>query len=356
MKRIFSLALLLILASCQKEEKKVIDRSKADWDSYELLGNVESISEKSYALNGSEKGEHKREVKYSHDFDLVFNDEGKLVVERKWIKGDTPYEESIYEGKDKLISTTQYMAGKPFIKTDYTWENGNNTNIIKRNADGTQLSRILQRFDGDKVVDVTKYNAQDILQDRTAFIYDENGNVKEEDSYLKTESIQFKNIYEYDENGNVTSISRYNKDGGIEYITNSKYDGDKLISKETIDGDKKLGRVQKFTYDNKGNLIIECLKDGDEGIEHVTEYHYDNNGNKLGMVVKQDGNIVYKAGYSYDDHNSMTEFNVADDKNAVKDSKFYRYEYDDKGNWTKKTISINGVETFVVERIITYLP
>ncbi|WP_417353225.1 RHS repeat domain-containing protein [Flavobacterium alkalisoli] len=357
MKRIIPFALLLIMASCQKEEKKVVDHEKSDWAKYELKGNVESLSEKSYELvNGTmERGKPMREVKYSHDFDLFFNDEGKLVLEKKWLKGDTPYEETTFDGKDKTLSIVQYMSGKPFMSTEYVWDKANNnTSIIKKNSGTeTQLTRNEMTYENGNMVEELKYNGQDILMDKTVYLYDENGNVKEEHSYLKTETVQFKNINEYNENGKITSIVRYNKDNGIEYTTTYAYDGDNLIAKETTDGDGKVSSVNKYTFD-KGNLIKEYMYDGYDKSENTTEHHYDANNHKIGTIMRQDGKITYKAGYAYDDKGNISLITIADDKETVIESKSYKYEYDAKGNWTSKIISINDKPSIIVERTFKY--
>ena len=142
MKRIYPFALLLILAACQKEEKKVVDHSKSDWAFYQLKGNVESISERSYEVKNEQfdKGEPKRENSYSHDYDFFFNDEGKLVLHKKYLKGDVLHEESKYNGRDKILFYTQYMSGSPVMKTEHTWDKaGNNTAITKRNNNNSQI-------------------------------------------------------------------------------------------------------------------------------------------------------------------------------------------------------------------------
>ncbi len=358
MKRIYPFALLLLLAACQKEEKKaVVDHSKSDWAFYKLEGNVESISERSYEVKNEalDKGNPKRENSYSHDFDLFFNDEGKLVLEKKFLNGNVPHEETTYNGRDKILIVTQYMSGSPLMKTKYTWDKaGNNIGITKRNTDNSQLTRTENIFKDTLLIEENEYNLQDILTSKKQNVYDEKGNLKEELYFFKEETVQYKNKYDYDSENRKVGDTRYKKDTQ-DYITVFDYEGKNLVSRETTEGpDNKIVRTEKFTFDENGNLIKEYTFDSYDNSKTVDEYKYDAKNQKIARIVTENDKPVFKNTFAYDTKGNLTDVVTMNGDDTVIQSLSYKYEYDDKGNWTKKIVYKDNVPTVIVERRITY--
>lgn len=358
MKYVYPIVLLLLLASCQKEKKK-IDHSKTDWAFYELKGNVESVSEKSFeAVNGTmEKGAPKREN--NHDSDLQFNDEGQLISEKKWIKGNTPYEETTYLGREHAINKIQYMNGTPIIKTEHAWDKTKklNTSVTKRNADNSQLSREEKIYKNSYMVEKNQYNTQNILTDKIQYDVDTKGNVLRENLYLNKETIQYITAYEYDsKNRKTLETSTDNNTGKLIYKTVFQYEGDHLISVETFNGkDNSLASSQKYSYDEKGNLLKEYTLDGNTKEEIVDQYVYDAKGNKTERVYTKNGQPLVKMTYAYDAKGSLAEEATYDEVNKTTYTRSYAYTYDEKGNWTQKVVKIDKKPSFIVERKITYL-
>lgn len=356
MKYIYPVLLLLVLVSCQKEAKKV-DHEKSDWAFYQLKGNVEDISLRSYALDANGvKGEPKAETSASYDFDMHFNEEGKLILEKKIIKGATPYEETTYNGRKNALNTTQYMQGKPMVKTDYIWDKtGNNTSITKRNPDNSQLSREEKKYRDTLLIEKIQYDVQDLPIDKTTYEYDKKGNLIKENMFLREETIQFVSSYKYDDNRRKIEEASHDGKGNFIYRTTFTYEGDKLSSIETMDTDgKTLVKVNKYTYDAKGNRIKEYSYRTADKLESIEEYTYDEKNQRTAWVLTQNGIIVGKMTFAYDDKGSQTEVVTSDGEGNIVNSISYTYEYDTNGNWTKKTARLNNNPSVVVERVITY--
>jgi hypothetical protein len=354
MKYIYPALLLLFMASCQKNAE--IDHSKTDWEKFKLIGNVESVTEKSYEMVNGQKGALKRAG--DHDYDLQFNEEGKLILEKKWLQ-QLPYEETKYNGQKHPLSTTQYMSGQPVIKTEYQWDKtGNNLEIIKRNPDNSQLSREQKIYKAKDTLVVQKnmYDLQNILTDKTTYEYDQKKNLIKENKFLREETVQYITSYEYDSKKRKTVESSYNGAGTLIYKTVYAYEGDKLASVETINGkDNTSEKVEKYTYDAKGNLLKEFGYNNIDKTESIDEYAYDANNNQTSRTYIKGGKVLAKVAHTYDSKNNLTSTKVTDGEGKILDDKSYAYTYDEKGNWTKKTISAAGIPAFVVERTITYL-
>ena len=355
MKYIYPALLLLFMASCQKNTE--IDPSKADWESFKLKGNVAAVTEKSYEIVNGQKGALKRDGE--HDYDLQFNEEGKLILEKKWLK-DQPYEETKYNGQKQPLSSIQYMMGQPVIKTEYQWDKTGKQRLemVKRNPDNSQLSREQKKYKANDTIVIEKnlYDLQNILTDKTTYDYDQKKNLVKENKFLRQETVQYITSYEYDDKKRKTVESSYNAAGDLIYKTIFGYEGNKLASKETINGkDNTSETVDKYIYDAKGNLVKEYNFNNIDKIETLDEYTYDANNNQTSRVYTKGGNMIAKVLQTYDAKNNLTSSKVMDNEGKVLDDKSYAYTYDEKGNWTKKTISKGGVPVFVVERTVTYL-
>ncbi|PZR09482.1 MAG: hypothetical protein DI539_21940 [Flavobacterium psychrophilum] len=357
MKYLYPLALVLFLASCQKEEKKPIDRKKTDWTFYKLEGDVKNVSTKSWQVDANmQKIKSLFEDMSMHDSDMVFDEAGMLTSEKLYIN-DTPFEETIYKGHEKKQQTIQYINNAPGIKIEYGWDKSgkNNTSITRRNSDNTQIDRIEMKYQGNKVAQKTTFNAQNNPTDKVAYIYDSKGNVIQEDIYLNSEYVQHKGVNKYDNKNRKISEARYSKDGKKQYETISKYDGDNLMKKFTLNDKNEIDYSEDFTYDKKGNVLTHLTFERFDNSHTMDTYTYDNNGNKLTWEISKNNKPFMTADFAYDKYNNTTSVIVKDSKTGMEvDRREYVYEYDSKGNWTKKITKIKGVPQFLAERTVTY--
>ncbi len=357
MKYLYALALLLLLVSCKEEEKKKpVDRTKTDWNFYKLEGNVKSVSEKSYEAvgNSGQKGSTGHEIASNHDSDLTFNEEGMLLLEKKWINGITLFEETNYSGREKMVAKIQFINGQKGIKTEQQYDKaGNITAIIRRNGDNTQLDRIAMTYSGKNLTEKKSYNGQDNPTDRITYTYDKYGNLKVENTYLNTEYIQVRNLYEYDSQNRMIAQTRYSKDELI-YKTTYLYDGKNIVKKETISAKGVTEYSEKNCYDKAGHLLERYTQDSyDKSMMHDI-YKYDSIGNLTSWTLTRNNIPETQVLYKYDSHNNAIEVKTSNGKGETVDSREYSYDHDDKGNWTKKTVSVNGKPSFIAERKITY--
>ncbi|MHA3788896.1 RHS repeat domain-containing protein [Flavobacterium hauense] len=356
MKYLYPLALLLFLGSCQKEEKKAIDRTKADWTFYKLEGDVKSVYTKSWQISEKlEKLKTMHEDMSAHNGNMDFDEEGMLVAEKLYFD-ENPFMETTYKGREKTQNIIQYISNVPGIKTEYSWDESgkNNTAITKRNGDNSQIDRVEMKYQGDKIALKTTFNGQNNPTDKIAYVYDSKGNLIEEDLYLTSEYIQHKIIRKYDKKNRLTSEARYDKDSKKRLETFSEYQGDNLTKKYTLNDKGVTEYSQEFTYDKKGNTLTKLTFDNFDKSTSIDTHTYDSKGNKLTWEVTKNGKIFMKANFSYDKYGNTTLIEVMEPTGKIVDKREYIFEYDAKGNWIKKTTKIKDVPQFIAERQITY--
>ncbi len=356
MKYLYPLSLLLFLASCQKEEKKEIDRTKTDWAFYKLEGDVKSLSTKSWLVNEKlEKVKTQHEDMSTHDGEMIFGEDGMLISER-FFMNNNPFEETTYKGRERKQQTIQYINNIPGIKTEYGWDKSgkHNTSITRRNADNTQIDRVEMKYQGDKVAEKTTYNSQNILTDKLAYHYDSKGNVIQEDIYLGTEVVQYKSIIKYDKKNRKISDARYDKNSKKLHESQLTYEGDNLVKKYITNDKGILEYAEDFTYDAKGNQLTHLTYERFDNSKTLDTYSYDQNGNKTIWEVTKNNKPLMKAVYTYDNKNNVMAIMAFDAAGKETDKREYAYEYDKKGNWIKKTVKINGTPQFIAERQIVY--
>lgn len=355
MKYLYTLSILFLLASCQKEEKKEIDRTKTDWAFYKLDGNVINTETRSWLVNENlEKIKTQHEDMSMHDGLITFDENGMLVSERFFLN-DKPFEESTYKGREHKLQTLQYINDAVGIKTDYDWDkSGKNIAITRRNPDNSQIDRIEMKYQGKNLAQKTTFNSQNLQSDKINYQYDSKGNVIQEDIYLSLDFIQYKAVYKYDKQNRKISEARYDKNSKKHYETIFKYDGKNLINKTTVNDKGEIEVSEDITYDNKGNVLSELAFEKYDNSKTLTKYAYDANNNRTEWSVEKNGAPFMQASYTYDKKGNTTLITVKDKDGKEVDSREYIFEYDKKGNWIKKTTKIKGVPQFVAERKIKY--
>lgn len=358
MKYLYPFALALLLISCQKEEKKVIDRTKADWDFYKLKGDVKSVLTKSWLVNDNlEKQKTLHEQASDHDSQITFDDQGLLIKEDLFLR-DAPFQQNTFNGREKKQQTLQYMGNAVGIKTDYTWDatGKNNTSIIRRNPDNTQIDRIEMKYQGDKLAEKITYSAQDNPIDKITYMYDSKGNLNLENIYLSSEYIQYTAIYKYNDKNKKVFEGRYDKDSKMIYETKYQFDNDgNVLKKITIDKNGEIEYSEDFTYDKKGNMLTRLTFEKYDNSKTIDRYAYDSNGNQIKRNLTKNDVSLMDVNIAFDKNNNQTLYVVKETSGKQLVKRGYTYEYDANGNWTKKTILIDDKPKFLVERQISYL-
>ncbi|MDF4202227.1 hypothetical protein PXD56_04645 [Maribacter sp. SA7] len=209
------------------------------------------------------------------------------------------------------------------------------------------------------------------LRNKKVFKYDNKGNRVQRLVYSLNDNgsgPMDKMISEYDDDGNLVTTKWSNSYSQGKWMYKYDENGNQI---EFIEHHR--GKVYKRTiykYNEKGEIIQETLYNTDNLLVERAIFDYDKNGNKILInMFAPDERIRFRSAYKYDDRNNRIEeinflkfgddkadleYAIANDLDKYKEHFTYAYEYDNEGNWVKKTKYNNGEVVFISEREYTY--
>lgn len=355
---LFSISFLF---ACKKEKnsdnsKVETNNSKSEWTDFNLKGNVKSVIE--YTTRNEQKtetGSRKFETLNNPDINLSFDKFGKLILKSILNEDNSLLEEVTYDGKDKILTSKQFISPYQFGLAQYTWEKNNNTLITRRNPDGSLLEKEVFNFDKELKVSRLKFNVLDIQIDRIDYKYDKNKKLIEEQYYRdKTEPISSLKI-KYDNKGNKSEELSYDKDSKLAWKTSFSYNSSNyLLNATTYNNTGKIDNQLSNTYDSKNRLIEKETFESFTNSSNKEEFEYDDKNNTTSWKVYKNNKLQSSIVYSYDDKNNMISQLVYDASNTIVFAKTITYTYDKKFNWIKRNVLINDSITFFTSRKIEY--
>ena len=178
--------------------------------------------------------------------------------------------------------------------------------------DGGVTSRKVYSYDAhSRLVEKVEYRSENVVMTKWVYAYDDRGNEKEAKYYVKGRLIA-RYLYEYDEHGNKVKVVAFRGDGSEEHTAIHKYD-------------EKNHSTESVVYEPGG------------AVDGKNTYRYNNRGYLTEEVISSaDGSII--------------------------DKRVYSFEFDQKGNWVKRTVSTWAGSsgklgpTQITERAISYYP
>ena len=235
---------------------------------------------------------------------------GNLIGEKKAEKDGWQETKYVYDARNRLVDTYQYLSPDNWIKTTCQY-NAMNQVIFRRIGDTPS-------GDGREV---------------TRYVYDRFGNVT-----AITDSRGCTEYFEYDKVGRLQKKTDRNKNqtvyrhDALERLINE------TVQKSTSDG--VLISERDFAYAKNGKRIKEISRELVGGKQTVLEtaYHYNNKGQ---LILQEDpGNT--KKEYTYDIYGNCQTFNLKREGNTSPDISLY-YAYDDLYRLKSVKNSITGM-------------
>ncbi len=355
MKKIFLplFLLLLITVSCNKKDESSVLVN--DLKAFDLKGKVKSVKERSYEfVGGDAKGGLKRENAATYDFDLEFDDNSHLISEKIFLSTGKLFQSKTYEHKNKMLLDEEFLPNGVIYRTKYTWEGDKNIIISKRDKDGKQLYRTVNTLEKGNITQKRTFDQNDELTERFLYKYDAKGNVTEVSKFSKYDELLYKDAYGYDSKGNKNREARLDNLDRPAYKIVTKYQDSLLTETTNLDatGEVQYSEIRK--YDAKGKLLKSSTNDiaFNEKVDNANEY--DKNGNLTKWTQYVNDKLTQSIKYEYDSHNNQIKIERTDGNGNVLESKSFAFEYDDEGNWIRKSIIKGNIQTFVIERTIEY--
>ena len=262
---------------------------------YDRDGNT--LTEIAYTNNG--KIEHKSEYKYNEKGLLVeetlINDEG-FVDEKK------RYE---YDEKDRQIKEFLIYLDESFDTSVYKYnDSGKLIEKITTDDDGEPESNKEYKYEKDKLISETLYDAQGNILNQTTHIYDENGNETQVTRYEAKDETTLRTEYTYNDEGKRTELLAYNSDNKliIIHLFKENEKGDLI---ELVEENQSGKNTTAFTYDEKGNLTeqLETNKAGELNSRIIKKFDDNNNLSEIDVTIDRHGaglNQNYIIHYEYE--------------------------------------------------------
>lgn len=185
-------------------------------------------------------------------------------------------------------------------------------------------------------------------QKGTSFIY-----FDEKERFLEEEENGQKRTYLYDES---TYSYKTFEDKKVTFIGKLDKEGRILTSEqEGLQGEQKIKIIFEKEYDEKSKeKRVRIIQNGQLGA--IYEREFDFNGRKKKEIISlyNSGKFIGKATliFSYDERGFVKR--IENQENPSHNQEFVYESYDEKGNWLKKTIYINGKIYQQEVRRITY--
>ena len=256
----------------------------------------------------------------------------KSTKEREGLKGD------VYTVRLESFVLSSITGKKEplYGATIYTYDTGGyKIQEDHLTTDGSLSRQILFSYDAENRIAVeADYLADGSLREKTIYTYDNDGKTAEASVYESDGSLSTRIIFRFDLNYNLTELAglqgviRFHREGV--WIEADQYDPSGLL-------------LQVYTAVNKASgreITYQPINPSSED-QHTTaaklERVYDTNGNLTDRFLLVQGQRI----------------EIRDDKERTELNRQPEYEFDLKGNWTKK-VFWSGGETHVEYRTITY--
>jgi len=115
---------------------------------------------------------------------------------------------------------------------------------------------------------------------------------------------------------NKSEIIRYQIKSKTEYSTNYE------------EGQKEAVMDEKYTYDNRGNILLEVNYDSEGELKEKIRYSYDAQGNKIqAEYYNNKEKLIKKITYTYNDKGLKTSKTEYDAQGNIMVKKTYEYEF-----------------------------
>lgn len=231
--------------------------------------------------------------------------------------------------------------------------------------DNSTTNQISFRHEGDKVSHtkevyvygngpnpkLRKYYTSNKLHSKTKYIYDPKNRILSEKTKYNSKSKLEKKQYIYNTEGRLVKINKTKRRKLVEiedfYYSRENYFRE-LLELEY----KKTNRIVNFLTLNDKGIIIE-----EETIYHDTKKRLIVRNDSKGNVVyvqwfKNDRSFEYEKNLKYDKQERLIEESITNENGTVVNS--HKFEYDNTGNWIKRTDYRDGKALGIAIREIEY--
>ncbi len=154
---------------------------------------------------------------------------------------------------------------------------------------------------------------------------------------------------EFNDKGSLDKFTKYHSDGSLYKRHTWEYnENDSLIQASTYDSQEQL--ILQLKYNKDGLLMEEYSSDRTENVHFKSIFNYNATGDLIEETTYSNDVLHSKRSFTYDGTTLVKEGIYSFETNPM-DSVLYKYNYDDKGNPSKKKIYASK-QNFDIERYL----
>lgn len=252
-----------------------------------------------------------------------------------------------YDDKGNVIRETSALPSDQYTTYVYTYD-----------KDGNVINKVEKLFDSGELVreEVTTYDKNGNVifskdpRGECEYTYDSQNNKTLCLEYDYNGKFVGKEEYEYDSNNNNTLLLEYDSNGKLESKTECSYNKDnKLVSSKTYDGNGVLTKRCENTYDSKSNLISSAWYEANDIVTSITKY--DKYGRKVYEAggYTEDKKLVIKE-YTFDSKgNLILEYKHTEDGEPLEKIEQRYDENSERTYWASETFTGENAGKYVTE-------
>lgn len=304
---------------------------------YEYNKNGKTTKSENYSSNGKlwsaeeyEYDDDRRVKKLSYDSERKLTGYTVYEYDENYILSETSYDGDGNKTKytEYVEKTSYYNRGDDTYQKIEKYENGALTSRDEYEFDENGKRTKLISYDGNG--NKTGYTEYVVIKTNRNGYESEGSYIKASENYDEAGKTTGRTEYEYDENANKTKVSRYAGDGKLIEYTETKYDGEYILSEGIYDGNGN--KIQYTEYlENTGIYEIYSRKKRYEKYENgkLTELtEYNENGKTLKSSSYKNGSLESYSNYHYDESGTLIKVTACDAYNRIVN--YYEIEYTDE--------------------------
>ncbi len=220
-----------------------------------LTGSVKSYTQTEFSI-ASKFGNYFRtpSTKYNH----VFDENGNEVELNEMTPRDAVINKlsSVYDEDGNLAEQTFINSDGDLIwKTKLSYKDGLKVDLSEYDAKDILKDRTIYTYDKDLLIDETSYDGEGALVWKTIYKYNSNGKLETISDYQADGNLSSEAIYAYNETGLLDSITYFDSFHGTQTQDVFRYGTNNVLNEiTTYDSTKKVIKRVLIKYDTTGNV------------------------------------------------------------------------------------------------------
>lgn len=206
-----------------------------------------------------------------------------------------------------------------------------------------------------RLLKIDEYDYEDSFLGETSYEYNEEGRLAKKVVFYSDKRTEV--VYTYDSRGNLIKSRETGEGGTLLAMDTHEYDAEGKRTRTSVyeSNEETPEKISDFSYDDKGNLLLETVSDASGTILERKAYKYDSHNRKTEYVI-QDllSTITTTYSYIYDHQGNVTEETKTIQPTNETMISTSTYTYDEHGNWTRCETKEGDRVAYVATRTISY--